>query len=142
MHSIATIMLLIVAAIHVLPLLGAFGEKHLSGLYGISIADPNLAILMRHRAVLFGLLGAFLFVAALIPPLRLAGLVAGAVSVGSFLLLAWHVGDYNDHLRKVFATDVIAAMCLACGLLAHLANGSIGTASVLPANAPSVVVEE
>jgi hypothetical protein len=97
---------------------------------------------MRHRAVLFGLLGAFLFVAALTPLLRLAGFVAGAISVGSFLLLAWHVGGYNDHLRKVFATDVIAAVCLACGLLAHLANGSIGTASASPANVPSVVVEE
>lgn len=142
MQSIATIMLLIVAAIHALPLLGAFGEKHLSGLYGISLGDPNLAILMRHRAVLFGLLGAFLFVAALTPPLRLAGFVAGAVSVGSFLLLAWHVGGYNDPLRKVFATDVIAAVCLACGLLAHLANGSIGTVSASPANVPSAVVEE
>lgn len=142
MQSIATIMLLIVAAIHALPLLGAFGEKHLSGLYGISLRDPNLAILMRHRAVLFGLLGALLFVAALTPPLRLAGFVAGAVSVGSFLLLAWHVGGYNDHLRKVFATDVIAAVCLACGLLAHLANGSIGTVSASPANVPSAVVEE
>jgi hypothetical protein len=126
----------------VLPLLGAFGEKHLSGLYGISLGDPNLAILMRHRAVLFGLLGAFLFVAALTPLLRLAGFIAGAISVGSFLLLAWHVGGYNDHLRKVFATDVIAAVCLACGLLAHLANGSIGTVSASPANVPSVVVEE
>jgi hypothetical protein len=135
-------MLLIVAAIHALPLLGAFGEKHLSGLYGISLGDPDLAILMRHRAVLFGLLGAFLFVAALTPPLRLAGFVAGAVSVGSFLLLAWHVGGYNDHLRKVFATDVIAAVCLACGLLAHLANGSLGTVSASPANVPSAVVEE
>lgn len=142
MQSIATIMLLIVAAIHALPLLGAFGEKHLSGLYGISLGDPDLAILMRHRAVLFGLLGAFLFVAALTPPLRLAGFVAGAVSVGSFLLLAWHVGGYNDHLRKVFATDVIAAVCLACGLLAHLANGSLGTVSASPANVPSAVVEE
>lgn len=102
MHSIATIMLLIVAAIHVLPLLGAFGEKHLSGLYGISIADPNLAILMRHRAVLFGLLGAFLFVAALIPPLRLAGLVAGAVSVAdSYCLLGTWV-----------ATTTTCAKCL------------------------------
>ncbi|MFM9025996.1 MAG: phosphopantetheine adenylyltransferase [Planctomycetaceae bacterium] len=142
MHSIATIMLLIVAAIHVLPLLGAFGEKHLSVLYGICLGDPNLAILMRHRAVLFGLLGAFLFVAALTPPLRLAGFVAGAVSVGSFLLLAWHVGGYNDHLRKVFVTDGIAGVCLVCGLLAHFANGSIGTVSASPTNVPSAVVAQ
>jgi hypothetical protein len=142
MQSIATIMLLIVAAIHVLPLLGAFGEKHLSGLYGICLGDPNLAILMRHRAVLFGLLGAFLFVAALTPPLRLAGFVAGAISVGSFLLLAWHVGGYNTHLRKVFVTDVIAAVCLVCGLLAHLVTIGLGTTNTSPTRAPSVVVEE
>jgi hypothetical protein len=43
---------------------------------------------MRHRAVLFGLLGAFLIAAAFLPSLQLAALVAGFASVVSFLYLS------------------------------------------------------
>ena len=57
MHYITMIMLPVIAAIHLLPLVGACGKKNLFGLYGVSIVDPNLLILLRHRAVLFGLLG-------------------------------------------------------------------------------------
>ena len=38
--------------------------------FGIALDEPNLQILMRHRAVLFGLLGALLVAAAFIPALR------------------------------------------------------------------------
>ena len=50
--------------IHLLPVSGFFGAERLSALYGISLNEPNLEILMRHRAVLFGLLVAFLVYAA------------------------------------------------------------------------------
>ena len=49
-----------------LPLAGVLGAGRLSALYGIAFEEPNLVLLMRHRAVLFGLLGVFLAIAALI----------------------------------------------------------------------------
>jgi|694.fasta_scaffold116901_4 hypothetical protein len=142
MPYITMIMLLVVAAIHLLPLVGACGKKNLFGLYGVFIVDPNVLILLRHRAVLFGLLGGLLVVAALIPPLRLTGLLAGAISVGSFLLIAWQEGCCNNHLRKVFVMDIVAAVCLACGLAAHLAARGDRTASVPPVDLRPLVVEE
>jgi hypothetical protein len=84
----------------------------------VSFAEPNLAILMRHRAVLFGLLGVFLICAAFQPRWQ-AALVAGGVSVVSFLVLAWSVGDYNRHLARVVQADIVALACLAVGVLAH-----------------------
>jgi hypothetical protein len=54
-------MLTVVGIIHQLPLTGVLSVSRLQVLYGVTITDPNLEILMRHRAVLFGILGAFAY---------------------------------------------------------------------------------
>jgi hypothetical protein len=112
-------MLLVVGVIHLLPLSGVLGAERLASLYGLSFDEPNLAILMRHRAVLFGLLGLFLVVAAFRPQLQGIALVAGFASVLSFLYLAWSVGGYNQELRRVFNADVVALVCLVIGTAAY-----------------------
>ncbi len=71
MKKITATLLIVVGVIHLLPLVGVIGPEKLSALYGIQIADPNLAILMRHRAILFGLFGIFMCYAAF--PTFLAG---------------------------------------------------------------------
>ena len=53
-------LLLVVAVIHLLPIAGFVGVDRLGSLYGIEITDRNLEIMMRHRAILFGILGAFI----------------------------------------------------------------------------------
>lgn len=121
MRHLVSAMLIVVAVIHLLPLAGVLGPARLGALYGIPFDEPNLAILMRHRAVLFGLLGAFLLLAAFRPPLQAAAFVAGFVSVASFLYLAWSVGSYNDQLARVFVADVVALACLAVGFAAWAA---------------------
>ena len=64
MRHLVTAALLIVGVIHLLPLAGVLGAERLNQLYGIDASEPNLAVLMRHRAVLFGLLGGFFVLAA------------------------------------------------------------------------------
>jgi nicotinamide riboside transporter PnuC len=81
-------------------------------LYGILINEPNLEILMRHRAVLFGMLGVFLLVAAFRPALRTLAIIAGFVSVTSFIAIAWSVGGYNDAVNRVVIADIIAIVAL------------------------------
>lgn len=120
MKYLPSAMLIIVGVIHLLPLAGALGSERLSSLYGLPIEEANLEILMRHRAVLFGLLGAFLVIAAFKPAYQAAAFVAGLVSVVSFLYLAWSVGGYNDHLGRVFIADVVALGCLIAGGVVHV----------------------
>lgn len=105
-------MLVISAIIHLLPIAGVLGSERLSILYGLSFDDPNLAILMRHRAVLFGLLGCFLIYAAFQPQLQPLAFIAGLISVISFLWLAWSIGDYNALVKRVVVADVVALVCL------------------------------
>ena len=89
-------------------------------LYGaLPFDEPNLAILMRHRAVLFGLLGLFLVFTAFRPALQTLAFIAGFVSVISYLWLALSVGSYNAFLARVVIADVVALICLAAGAAAH-----------------------
>ena len=120
MRFILPAMLLIVGIIHLLPLSGVLSANRLHMLYGIVVEDPNLEILMRHRAVLFGLLGAFLIAAAFLPSLQLAALVAGFASVVSFLYLAAAVGNFNEQVNRVVIADKVAVICLVVGAVAYV----------------------
>ena len=121
MKYIVSAMLVIVGLIHLLPLSGVLGATSLSNLYGLQINEPNLEILMRHRAVLFGLLGAFFVLAAFKPALQSIALVGGFISVVSYLALAWSVGGYNAQLSRVFTADLVALGCLLVGGAAYVA---------------------
>ena len=120
MRHLVSAMLVVVAIIHLLPLSGVLGGERLAALYGLSFNDPNLAILMRHRAVLFGLLGLFLLFAAFRPQFQAIAFIAGFVSVVSFLWLAWSVGGYNAQIARVFTADIVALVCLIIGFVAYL----------------------
>ncbi len=120
MGYLVSAMLVVVAVIHLLPLSGVLGSERLAALYGLSFNEPNLAILMRHRAVLFGLLGLFLLFAAFRPPFQTIAFIAGFVSVVSFLWLAWSVGGYNAQVARVFMADIVALVCLIIGVVAHV----------------------
>ena len=120
MSSVVPAVLKLVALIHLLPLAGVLGAAKLSSLYGIPVQDPNLEILMRHRAVLFGLLAAFLAYAAFHRPLHGLALVAAGVSVVSFLVLAAMVGSYNAALSTVVQADIVALVLLVVAAAVHL----------------------
>jgi hypothetical protein len=111
-------MLVVVGLIHLLPVLGIFGGDRLAALYGLPFNEPNLAILMRHRAVLFGLLGLFFVFAAFKPVYQPIAFIGAFTSVISFLWLAWAVGGYNAQVGRVVAADVIALVCLIIGVMA------------------------
>jgi hypothetical protein len=116
--------LIVVGVIHLIPLSGALSVGRLNVLYGTSIGDPDLSILMRHRAVLFGLLGIFCIYAAIKPSLQFPALIAGTISVVSFLCLASMTGGYNEELRRVFIADIFAAAVLAIGFAGYFINKS------------------
>jgi len=60
MKTFETFILLTIGLINFLPLLGILGVKQLKKLYGIDLEDENIVLLMRHRAVLFGIIGGFI----------------------------------------------------------------------------------
>ncbi|MEM7054946.1 MAG: phosphopantetheine adenylyltransferase [Pseudomonadota bacterium] len=111
-NSITTLLLLLPGLIHLLPVTGVLGATRLAALYGVAIAEPNLLIMMQHRAVLLGILGIFLMVAAFRSSLQIPAIIAGLISTVSFLVIAIWSGGYNESLQRVLIADVIAIACL------------------------------
>lgn len=122
MHSkyVVTAALVIAGIIHLLPISGVLGSARLAALYGLTFDEPNLAILMRHRAILFGLLGLFLIYAAFRPSLQTLAFIAGFVSVISFLWLAYSAGQYNKQIAAIIVADVVALVCLIVGVAVYV----------------------
>ena len=122
-ERIITGLLLVVAVIHLLPISGFFGSERLSALYGVDITNSNLQILMRHRAVLFGILGAFFAYAAFNPNLQVIAFIAALVSLTSFFFLSFSVGEFNEAIRKVVIADVVASICLGLAVILYVSKG-------------------
>lgn len=121
MSYLVSAMLFVVGILHLVPLQGVLGSERLVSLYGfLPFDEPNLAILMRHRAVLLGLLGAFLLFAAFRPAFQGVALVAGFTAVISYLWLVASIGGHNALLARVLMADVAALACLGIGAGAHL----------------------
>ncbi|WP_342245064.1 phosphopantetheine adenylyltransferase [Pseudomonas sp. OTU5201] len=120
MDKLISGLLIVAGIIHLLPVSGLLGAERLAALYGLSFSEPNLLILMRHRAVLFGLLGALLASAAFRPALQPAAMLGGMISVLSFLLLAWLTPGYNTALHKVVIADWVALVCLVLAIVLWL----------------------
>jgi hypothetical protein len=118
-HAISLILVL-VGLINAFPLIGALGAETLASLYGLAIDDPSLLVLMRHRAVLLGLVGGYLIVAAFRPALRPSALVLGFASMLSFIALAYSVGGINAAVQRVALIDVVACVLLVGATVLHL----------------------
>ena len=111
-------MLVVVGIIHLLPVSGVLGAERLTSLYGVPLSEPGLVLLMRHRAILFALLGLFLVFAAFKAALQPLAFVAGFVSIVSFLWFAWPVGSQSPEIQRVFLADAVALVCLVLGAAA------------------------
>jgi hypothetical protein len=103
--------LLVAGLIHFLPITGVLGADRLTSMYAIPFTDPNLAILMRHRAIMLGLLGGFVLYAVFRPAMRVPAIALGGVSLASIVALAWSTGGYNEALARVILADSIAVAC-------------------------------
>ena len=109
-------MLALVALIHLAPLAGVLGVARMEAAYGVGIAGPDLAVLMRHRAVLFGLLGGFMLAAIFVRALQPWALAMALLAAGAFVLLAWTTPGHNANLGKVALVDVAAVVFALVGL--------------------------
>lgn len=118
-NKMVTLILLVIGAVNTLPLVGVISGARLQSLYGMAFDDPNFLILMRHRAILFGLLGGFILASGFIPGWRMAAMAAAMVSMLSFVVLAYAQGDFNPAIRKVVMIDIVLSAALLPAMVLH-----------------------
>ncbi len=125
MNYLIAAVLIGVSFIHLAPSVGMMGGHWLTGLYGMEITDPNLEILLRHRAVLFGLMGCVFLLGAWVVRYQGLALVLALVSILSFVYLALtpslatphaDVGSgslaaLTNQMRRVYYVDLVLVGC-------------------------------
>jgi hypothetical protein len=116
-EKVITALMLVVAVIHIIPMTGFIGVAKLQLLYGLPIENNSMEILMRHRAVLFGILGVFFAYAAFNPEYQPLAFIMAFVTIAAFFYLAISVGDYNDGIRKIVMGDIVAAISLVSAIV-------------------------
>ena len=118
MRVFVRIAFILVALVNLGPVIGVASAARLNNLYGITIANPNVEILLRHRAVLFGIVGLLLLLAAFKPSLRLVAVSFGLLSMLSFVFVAVVVASYSPEIGRVLVIDVAASVILVVGAVA------------------------
>ena len=112
MEFLYRLILLITGVVHLLPFSLAFFTNRISNSYGVSISDPNMQLLLRHRAFLFGIIGFGLIFSAIKKKYYLAASVVGLVSMISFICLYYWIGDINAQLQSVMRVDMLVGAAL------------------------------
>lgn len=110
MKTLCSLLLLGIGLLNLVPVIGVLSAEQITSLYGISVQSADLEILMRHRAVMLGLIGGFLLLAAFRPSLQMPAASIGLVSMSSFVLLAYLAGDYGDQIHRVVVADIIGSV--------------------------------
>lgn len=121
MELIYRITLFMAGLINILPALLAFLPEKISRSYGIEIPNTNYELLLRHRAILFGIIGGLMIYSALIKKHYELSTIAGLVSMVSFIIIYFLIGkDINSELKKVMIIDVVATVILCVGFILFL----------------------
>lgn len=114
------VLLIVVGVINVIPVIGVLSAQRLQDLYGLAALDSQLTLLLRHRALMFGLLGSVIILSAFVPALRLISYPLALLSMLGFIVLAPPAGSLNPELLGVIRADWVGiAVCLLalCGEL-------------------------
>lgn len=116
METVFRICLLIAGLINFLPSILAFLPDKISQSYGIDVPDANYELLLRHRAVLFGIIGGLIIYSSISQKYYSLSVTIGLISMVSFLILfKMSKGNINKELEKVMKIDIAGILVLLFG---------------------------
>ena len=118
METIFRIVLFLVGVVNFAPAMIVFFPDKIAQSYGIQLSDANLDLLMRHRGVLFGLVGGLMIYAAIFKKNEHLAVLLGSLSMLSFIILYFLPGQpHSVGLMKVMRIDLVALTALVIAYL-------------------------
>ena len=117
MEPIFRIILFLAGVVNFIPSLLTFFPERISNSYGIVLAGADLELLLRHRAVMFGIIGGLMIYSALKKKYYAMAVSVGLISMVSFLILYFLIGGVNQELGKVMQIDAGATLLLIIGFV-------------------------
>lgn len=119
---VAQAALVLIGVIHIVPGIVACAPGRAGAVYGTGLGNRDQELLLRHRALLLALVGIGLVVGAFAAPIRVAAIIAAAISMTSFLALALTVGfrELNGKTKRVAWIDLVALVALVPSALAFV----------------------
>ncbi|NKY88618.1 hypothetical protein [Nocardia veterana] len=107
-----------VAVLNLLPAVAVFSVDRAGAAYGIDPVDDEVRLIVRHRGVLFAILGASLLLAVFRPRLRTAAGTANAVSMAGFVALVPFEQPVSPALLRIARLDIAGLILLASAAVA------------------------
>lgn len=107
--------LIFVGLLHAVPAISGLSASRLASLYKVDADDKVLLVLLRHRAVLFGILAAGCFYSAFTQTAALEISIAGLVAMLSFVGIAFSIPHQSPAIQKIAMADVVGLVVLAAG---------------------------
>jgi hypothetical protein len=117
MELVYRIALGLAGIVNLLPALLVFMPQNISKSYGVAVPDGNYELLLRHRGVMFGVVGGLILYSAFTKRYYEVSTLAGLVSMVSFVGLYYLIDKpINAELKLVMQIDVFAIIILMVGL--------------------------
>jgi len=117
MNKVYLSLLFLVGVINFLPIVGTLSLDKINQTYGLSVGDNSLAILLRHRALLFGLIGGFIIYSVFNPQFQIAAMILAAISMLGYLYFFYSIGNSNPALLKIAQIDIVGIILLTIAVL-------------------------
>ena len=116
--QLADALLVLVGIVNLLPgVVATVSVERAAAAYGVALDGPDLAVVLRHRGVLLTLVGLALIAVPWWPEIRTAAIVAGVISMASFVAIVLAKPGVGRPLRKVMWVDVGALAVTAVAVL-------------------------
>lgn len=112
MDVVIVALLVLVGLTQCLPGVLVFRPARIPTTYDITVEGPDLALLLRHRAVLLAIPGLLVLASAALEPLRWPAIAACASSMLSFVVISAITPGVNQANRRVALVDLIAVVAL------------------------------
>jgi len=110
-------LLFLVGVINFLPIVGILSIDRINQTYGLDVNDNNLAILLRHRALLFGLIGGFIIYSIFNSKYQVAAITLAAFSMLGYLYFFYSINNSNPALFKIAQIDILGIALLTIAVL-------------------------